>query len=69
VNDSTWTWVSGSNDSSAPPVYGEKGVPDSANAPGARRSVAGWYDRTRKEFWLFGGRGRDNTSQSGASFI
>ena len=38
-----------------PPVYGEKGVPNSANVPGARYGACGWYDNMKHEFWLFGG--------------
>ena len=38
-----------------PPVYGEKGVPNSANVPGGRYLASGHYDHMKQEFWLFGG--------------
>ena len=57
MNDSTWTWMSGSDTTDEPGVYGEKGVANSTNVPGARWGAVGWYDRSRQEFWLFGGHG------------
>jgi len=55
VNDSTWTWMSGSNEIDQRGVYGDKGKPSVDNTPGARDSAVGWYDSSTKEFWLFGG--------------
>ena len=55
MNDSTWTWMSGSNTTNQRGAYGEKGIPNANNVPGARRSALGWYDSLRQEFWLFGG--------------
>ena len=47
--------MSGSNTTRQLGVYGEKGTPNIANVPGARRYAIGWYDSSRQEFWLFGG--------------
>ena len=49
VNDSTWTWISGSNDTQID--YGES----TFNHPKARYDAIGLYDSVSKEFWLFGG--------------
>ena len=57
MNDSTWTWMSGSETTNQPGVYGEKGISSAANVPGARASAVGGYDSLRQEFWLFGGYG------------
>ena len=57
VNDSTWTWISGNNTVYQPSIYGEKGVTNSNNHPGARNSPLGLYDSLRQVFWLFGGHG------------
>ena len=65
MNDSTWTWISGSNTSDQAGVYGEKGVPNIANVPGARYDAVGWYDSLKQEFWMFGGFGYGNTTNSG----
>jgi N-acetylneuraminic acid mutarotase len=51
-----WTWVSGSNTSSQPGVYGTKGVAAPGNVPGARKSSVSWIDASGN-FWLFGGYG------------
>ena len=61
VNDSTWTWISGSNTTNQPGNY-EKGATNSVNSLGSRVYPAGWYDSTTKEFWLFGGNGLGNTT-------
>ena len=55
MNDSTWTWISGNNTVNQPSVYGEKGISNANNHPGARAGAIGWYDSLRKVFWLFGG--------------
>ena len=55
MNDSTWTWISGSNTIEQPGIYGTKGTADTKNVPGARGGALGWYDSTGDEFWLFGG--------------
>ena len=54
MNDSTWTWISGSSTSKQPGVYGEKGVPSPDNHPSARQFATGCYDHIAQEFWLFG---------------
>jgi len=59
VNDSTWTWISGSNTINQIGVYGEKGKASTENIPGARSGAVGWYDSLRQEFWLFGGYSLD----------
>ena len=64
INDSTWTWVSGSNTINHPGVYGEKGIPNTNNMPRARSRPLGWYDSLRQEFWLFGGEHVYSTSAS-----
>jgi len=66
VNDSTWTWISGSDTVNQPGVYGEKGIPNPTNHPGSRYGAVGWYDSLRKVFWMFGGDGYSNTSSSGS---
>ena len=57
VNDSTWTWISGSNTHGQSGVYGQKGKASTENVPGARYGAVGWFDDTKRECWLFGGRG------------
>ena len=57
MNDSTWTWMSGSDSNDQTGVYGTQGSPDIDNVPGARDSAGGWYDLSTQEFWLFGGKG------------
>lgn len=52
-----WTWVKGSsyntNDNG---IYGQLGVSNMANTPGARKGPATWTDYSGK-LWLFGGYG------------
>ena len=57
MNDSTWTWMSGSNRTDQRGVYGTQGIASPNNYPGARTQAVGWYDSLREEFWLFGGFG------------
>ena len=61
VNDSSWTWISGSDHQRG--AYGEKGNASSENIPGARYGAVGCYDSLSKEFWLFGGSGYDTTDR------
>jgi len=65
MNDSTWTWISGSNKALEKGVYGEKGIASTTNIPGARTAPVGWFNSVRQELWLFGGSGYDyrNSSQ------
>jgi len=65
MNDSTWTWISGSNTTNQPGVYGEKGIASIENVPGGRYGAVGWYDSLKEEFWLFGGNCY-NSSSDGA---
>ena len=53
---SNWTWISGDNDRNQSGVYGTKGIPDSANKPGARFGSISWYDK-KGNLWLFSGYG------------
>ena len=55
MNDSTWTWISGTGVASNLGNYGEKGITNITNLPRARYDAVGWYDSLREEFWLFGG--------------
>ncbi len=49
-----WTWMSGSDRIDEAGVYGTQGVPDAANAPGARYDSSSWTDASG-DLWLFGG--------------
>jgi len=69
MNDSTWTWISGSSSCNQIGVYGEKGVASELNVPGSRRNAIGWYDSRREEFWVFGGFGYGNTSGSSCACV
>jgi len=51
-----WTWLGGSNMPSASGVYGQKGVADPANMPGARVDGQCWGDNDG-HFWVYGGLG------------
>ena len=64
MNDSTWTWMGGSNAIEQPGIYGEKGNASIENVPGARREAVGWYDSSSQEFWLLGGLGFGNESNT-----
>jgi hypothetical protein len=50
-----WTWISGSNLTNQYGLYGTKGIPNSANIPGARDSAVSWF--YNNNLWLFGGGG------------
>ncbi len=57
VSINEWIWMNGSNTVNQVPIYGIKGIPDSANTPGGRWACfAKWKDH-RGDFWLFGGEG------------
>jgi len=64
MNDSTWTWFSGTFTIGHPGIYGEKGNASTENVPCARSNAVGWYDSLRQEFWLFGGKGYGNADES-----
>ena len=55
-NDGQWTWISGSNATDQPAVYGTLGGPAPGNTPGARTYAATWTDSSGN-LWLFGGEG------------
>jgi len=67
VNDSTWTWMSGSNTIQQIGVYGEKGNASMNSVPGARQNAVGWFDRLNQELWLFGGSGCINSTSGGGA--
>jgi hypothetical protein len=54
IASNTWTWVSGSNISNAPAVWGTQGIEDTANIPSGRFSYSHWTDRYGN-FWIYGG--------------
>ena len=55
-----WTWLFGSNTIDQIGTYGTKGVPDVANVPGARNGAVSWAI-SNGDFYLFGGKGLDET--------
>ena len=55
MNDSTWTWISGSDGANKKAVYGEKGQASVSYTPGGREGAVGWYDSSTQNFYLFGG--------------
>ena len=52
----TWTWVSGTDVTNAPGIYGTQGAASTTNAPGARFGAVSWND-AYGNLWLFGGQG------------
>ena len=59
-----WMWVSGSNSTGSPGVYGTLGVAAAGNVPGGRSSAVSWIDGNGN-LWLFGGFGVDSTGAGG----
>jgi hypothetical protein len=59
-----WTWMSGSENSYQPGVYGSQGTAAPGNVPGARNDAMGWTDK-KGNLWLFGGLGTDSTGKAG----
>jgi len=57
-DNSTWTWMSGSDRDSERGTYGEKGIPDEDNMPGSRSGSFAWTGAAG-DLWLFGGYGYD----------
>ena len=53
-----WTWVSGDSTSNQWGVYGDIGIADADNIPGARNDAVSWIDSSGN-LWLFGGYGYD----------
>jgi hypothetical protein len=62
VSSGNWTWLAGSNDNDAPPVYGG-GTPSSANTPGHRVYATGWV--YNGDLYLFGGRNQVDSEYYG----
>ncbi|HEG44242.1 MAG TPA: hypothetical protein ENH94_09360 [Phycisphaerales bacterium] len=59
-----WTWVSGSDTTGQPGVYGTKGIADPNNVPCARYFSVSWTD-SGGNGWLFGGQSYDNFGNYG----
>ena len=59
-----WAWMGGANTINQRGSYGTKGVPDTANVPGARGGSISWKD-SDGNFWLFGGQGYGITTSRG----
>lgn len=60
-----WAWQGGSKLVAPAGIYGTKGVPSAANAPGGRNWQASWVD-TQGQFWIFGGQGYDSFHSASA---
>ncbi len=59
-----WTWYKGSTLFGQAGSYGNQGVPNSGNFPGARNTAMTWVDASGS-FWLLGGFGLSSTTTSG----
>jgi hypothetical protein len=63
-----WTWMGGNplmpTGFGTAGIYGTLGITTSDNFPGSRAGAASWMD-SRGNFWLFGGRGYDNSGTPG----
>jgi N-acetylneuraminic acid mutarotase len=57
-------WAKGSNTINASGIYGNVGVVNSGNNPGARYGASSWKD-ANGNFWLFGGNGYDALGNQG----
>ncbi|MBA2250727.1 MAG: hypothetical protein H0W12_11120 [Chitinophagaceae bacterium] len=55
VSTNQWTWIKGGNAGNDQDVYGQQGIEDAANTPGARSSSVSWFDLTGS-LWLSGGK-------------
>lgn len=60
-NTNLWTWISGSNTSSAYGVYGTQGVAATTNIPGSRSGGTSWRDASGN-LWMFGGLGHNESN-------
>jgi N-acetylneuraminic acid mutarotase len=60
----TWTWVTGSKNSSQPGVTGTQGIGSTGNIPGSRSGGVTWADASGN-LWLLGGNGFDINGASG----
>jgi hypothetical protein len=57
----SWTWMSGSNDTDEFGTYGTKGGAAPTNVPGARDGAVSWTD-AGGNLWLFGGKWNESYS-------
>lgn len=64
LTNKTWTWMGGSNRTSASGLYGTLGVPAPTNVPGSRDQSVGWIDPSGN-LWLLGGYGSDSVDSGG----
>ena len=64
MNEDKWTWISGSNLTNQPGIYGIQENTSTNSTPGARHGAVGWYDSLKEEFWLFGGYGYGSNANS-----
>ena len=58
-----WTWIKGPGISNQSGVYGNIGVPDISNIPGARGWGAHTWTDNHGDLWLFGGSGFDSNGK------
>jgi N-acetylneuraminic acid mutarotase len=65
LSSNIWTWVGGSNTTSAHGVYGTLGVTAATNIPGARSLSVSWFNSSSNRVWLFGGTGLDSAATRG----
>jgi N-acetylneuraminic acid mutarotase len=63
VSNNQWIWISGSAIADQIGIYGDPGVADANNTPGAREAAVSWIDNSGN-LWLFGGAGYDYGSGS-----
>lgn len=68
VKNDVWGWMAGDSMAAGPGRYGQKGVYDAANYPGARRdeTFSGW-DKSRKYMIIYGGYGLGYTNATGGT--
>jgi gliding motility-associated-like protein len=59
-----WAWMNGDKSPDLGSNYGTKGTAAASNIPGSRIGAATWTDN-KGNFWLFGGNGKGEASQSG----
>jgi hypothetical protein len=65
MNDSTWTWISGSNTTNEKSVFGIRGVANVTNTPSARYAAT-TFVVNENELWMFGGWGFSVAGVSGS---
>ena len=62
-----WIWISGSNIKNQQGNYGQQGISNSSNIPGARYGSISWIDNNN--LWLFGGNEYYSNFNGGKIFI